>query len=301
MDAPKVQAPKIDVEKSKERELSWYAERVQRGRKEIFSEVATITPTIAKHMLDCNADNRKMNDMLVKNIASDIQNNRWDINGESIIVAKDGFLNDGQHRLSAIVEANKAARSIIVFGIDRNSRFTVDAGKSRTVGDYLGMEGATYTNNAASVARLHNFYRRGIYTHGIRGSRVPKTAITNQEIRGEYWQYQKDIDRAIHFITSRKFLRLNGVASSATAYMICAHKNLEAAEMFFERLETGTNLPQSSPILALRLRLMEMRQNRKFMNEKLETILRYWNAYRRKETIKRAIHLRKAYPDVIES
>jgi hypothetical protein len=40
--------------------LSWFAERVQRGLKQSFSEVVSITPEIAKRLLDVNDCNRPL-------------------------------------------------------------------------------------------------------------------------------------------------------------------------------------------------------------------------------------------------
>lgn len=275
------------------RELSWLSQRVAKGREGAFSEIATITPGIAKHMLEHNAENRVLSKPLVDRIASDILNGLWDLNGEAIIVAKSGELNDGQHRLNAIIQANKAVPSNVIFGVERNSRYTVDMGKARTTGDFLGMEGAKYRNEAAAVAKMLLFVRRGLY--GISGR---ETAFTSQAIRAEYWQNHKDIDAAVAEIWCDKFLQVYGGSALAAAHVLIFRANKSEAAFFFNKLASGDQLSRGDAILALRAKMMEIKADRLRPWEKLELFIRYWNAWRSGVKVQRALSIRRQWPEV---
>lgn len=281
------------------RELSWLSQRIEQGRDKIFTEIVTITPTIAQRLLELNADNRRVRAGRVEEIASDILNGRWDLNGESIKVAKTGHLNDGQHRLEAIVKADKPVQTMVVFGLPRDSRYTVDMGSPRTVGDFLGMEGAAHRDNAATAARVHNLWRRGLYLSGAGGGKKSGLSIiTKSEVRAEYWRFQKQFDRALGDIANDQFCKRVGVTAIVVAHVILSAVNASAAAMFFQRLRDGANLKQGDAILVLRARLMAVRSERWRPHEKLELILRHWNAWRKNAKMTRALRIERCFPKI---
>lgn len=107
----------------------------------IESAVEHITPEKARTYLKKNVHNyRKMSRAVINSYAEDIKNGRWQLNGETIIFDKNGFLMDGQHRLSAIVLANKAADILVVRGVEDDAT-KIDIGKRRTDVDILNAEG----------------------------------------------------------------------------------------------------------------------------------------------------------------
>lgn len=58
---------------TKHRELSWFADRVEKGRKAPYVEITTVTPTIAARLLEANDGNRPLNEKLVGEISADIE------------------------------------------------------------------------------------------------------------------------------------------------------------------------------------------------------------------------------------
>ena len=278
---------------TKHRELSWFSDRVERARKEPFTEIVTITPTIAKRLLEANADNRPMNERAVAEIAADIEHGYWVLNGETIIVSKEGHLNDGQHRLEAIVRSGCSVQSAVMWGIARAARMTIDMGRPRTGANFLTMSGVTNSNNVAAVVRTLILYERG----ALNVSRVGR-AITKQDILAHYNQHQREINSAISLVVNDKFCRSMGSTPIAAAHVILNRANKTEAVVFFARLMDGANLKQHDAILALRNRLVGMRTDRLSATEKLETILRYWNAWRHGSKTLRSIPREGVYPKV---
>lgn len=62
-----------------------------------------ITPETAKSWLLKNVHNRPLRDGLVTTYATDMANEQWQSNGESIKFSSEGELLDGQHRLAAVI------------------------------------------------------------------------------------------------------------------------------------------------------------------------------------------------------
>lgn len=137
-------------------EEQWLSARIDEGRRYgLFSVGKEITPALARMMLERNAGNRSLSKAFVRRYADDIKSGRWDArNGETIKVATTGEVIDGQHRLNAVIEANTPQQMVIMFGLDPKSRFTLDQGKARTVGDYLSMSGIPHPTTAAAVAQM---------------------------------------------------------------------------------------------------------------------------------------------------
>jgi len=281
---------------SQAKELSWFAQHVAQGQRETFSEVVTITPSIARHILDYNPDNRRLYESKVQEIAGDITAGRWRINGETIIVAKDGSLNDGQHRLWAVVEAGMPITTLMVFGVERDTRYTVDMGIARSTGDFLGMRGVKNYNHVASISRLYDTFSRGAYARKIIGQ-------TKTYLLDVYRKNAKAIDDAASragtaCTSSDGVSRFAGVPAFGVAFLVCNRANPEMAEAFFARLSDGVGLKRSSPILALRARLMIIQEQRLSTHEKCALILAHWNAWRKDIPVTRSLPVPKSWPKV---
>lgn len=267
-------------------------ENIAKSLKGPFSEIMTIAPEDAKKILKNNPNNRVLNHTLIKTIASDIEFGRWRLNGESIIFAKEGELNDGQHRLLACILANQPFQTSVFFGAERDSRLTVDMGKPRSVGNLLSMEGIPNYNHCASIARMYFLYRLGRYQDG--GS----SEITKQKIRQEYFTYQQEIDDSIKAVGHQKFSSIIGVTSICTSFIAIGDVNATNRDEFFEKLISGENIKSGSPILKAREHLMDMKYKRSSAQQRMEAIFKYWNAWRRGITMSRACSIHNEWPDI---
>lgn len=136
----------------------WLKAAIERGKKEPFAIVADIGPAEALALLSNNPENRNVTAKSAARLVRDIAGGRWQFNGESIVVADTGELNDGQHRLAAVANTGVAIRSVIVFGVPRASRETLDTGRSRDLSDWLALHGITSAAlTAATTRRVMNF------------------------------------------------------------------------------------------------------------------------------------------------
>lgn len=126
-------------------------------------ELMTITPDLAAKWLKRNRINRPLLRRHVVNYVNAIKSGEWDdVNGETIIFSDENDLMDGQHRLTAVVEAQRPIVSLVVFGISTKKRGSIDTGSKRQLGHFLGMEGTKNATAVASTLRMLN-----AYTHGV--------------------------------------------------------------------------------------------------------------------------------------
>jgi hypothetical protein len=125
-------------------------------------EQVNISPGIAQAWLDRNLRNRRVRRALVRRLASDIRNDKWEVSGDAIRFDTDGNLIDGQHRLMACVEAGKAIRSFVVYGLDQSVQNVIDTGTVRSKGDMLALYGVSNANSVAYGYRLLRAHKEGL-------------------------------------------------------------------------------------------------------------------------------------------
>jgi hypothetical protein len=264
-----------------ENAVQWFAEQMLRAEHEIFSEVVTITPALATIILRRNPDNRGIDKVKLAEIRSDLETGAWALNGESIVIDKNGFLNDGQHRLMAVRDSLVPMRSIVVFGVPRNTRQTVDQGKARTIADYLEMSGKPEDARVvAAIARMILFFKETstVDTRRRKGiAPLTKGAILNAAL-----DHATQIKRSIAKIGPRGTI-FGKKSLLAFVHLKLSEKAPVAADDFMAGVLDGANLSADSAIYSLRQRLINdpsMTQPDRF-----EAFIRAWNAFRREEPL----------------
>jgi hypothetical protein len=126
-------------------------------------ERVNVTPLMASEMLASNSRNRPISRGHVLKLAESMRRGEWDFNGTTIKVASSGRLLDGQHRLTACVEAEAPFDTLVVYGLEDESFASIDqAAKGRKVSDVLSIEsGANMKNVAAVIFALYQLRRFG--------------------------------------------------------------------------------------------------------------------------------------------
>lgn len=208
--------------------------------------IVTITPEIASRMLDMNTDNRKVRSTTVARYARDMVSGAWELNGETIKVASDGTVLDGQHRLLACKEAGVPFSTLIVQGLNHTVRETMDTGMRRTMADTLRWRGET--DGAALGTALETamcWDKSGTPSH--RGS-----AHSNAE-RLAYLADNSDIRDAVRLARGISGSPLKFPMSVGSAFIMRANRIApEETRDFLHLLKTGANMTENHPVLRLR-------------------------------------------------
>ncbi len=116
-------------------------------------DIVMITPKMAADMLKMNTRNRPLSKGRVTTIKRAIENGEWKLNGDAIRFSTTGVLLDGQTRLSAIVESDRAVESLVVTGLPDDVFGTIDInGSARTAADVLAIKKIPNYKLVASIA-----------------------------------------------------------------------------------------------------------------------------------------------------
>lgn len=250
---------------------SWLGQHLEKGRNKVFSERVTVTPELARILLEQNKDNRKIRPNKLNQLKDDMNAGRFKLNGEAIILAKTGELNDGQHRLQAIIETNKAQDMLITFGVERESRLTVDTGAARSSGDHLALSGWPYATIIASIARTVIGFER---TKGKTLGRLSDISSAEVLIKASGDKLIQEIGAYIG-IHSNKLRAYAKPGVLGMCHYQFSLRNPDFAKTFFEKLRTGTDLNEGSPIRILREYLIA--RPKLPQTARTELIIRAWN------------------------
>lgn len=128
---------------------------------QIRSQVMRITPEIAAALLKRNDLNRPLSKGRVNRYAQLMRDGKWLLNGESISIAEDGTLLNGQTRLNAIIKAGVGVDILVVVGVDKETYTTFDQGKNRTSGDIFAMAGVPDAKKVASIVARYFGIKNG--------------------------------------------------------------------------------------------------------------------------------------------
>lgn len=225
---------------------------LKRGEREVFTETVSMTPLLAHRLLERNVDNRPLREggtaRCVQAYAGAMERGEWVVNGAPIIVSREGLLNDGQHRLNAVIRANIAVPMQITFGVERATRHTIDQGAARTPGNILSMHGEKNANQLAHAIQFVWAYD-GQRVFSYRPS--PDELLATLEVNPGLRETIKDVSPICNdFRVSHGYL--------AGTHYVCLRHSPIMASGFLDSVRTGLHIKDTgSPVLKLRKRFQD--------------------------------------------
>ncbi len=232
--------------------------------------------SFAEAMLGLNTGNRRVNARKLAQLVSQMRAGTFENTGEPIIVSAEGVLNDGQHRLHAVVESDAVVDMDVRFGIPRRAVTKTDTGAGRTGGDVLAIQGVAGSAAVAPAIRLLILFRRGL-PDSIR------EFVSNAEIADTYEKW-KGIEAVGKQVAGFNFPR--GVRSTpllAVAFMASRSPGRDKLSAWLETLATGLASGKSDPGHLLRERLVRGMDaavgTREGLLERFALMILSWNAF----------------------
>jgi hypothetical protein len=235
-----------------------------------------VTPAYARQLLERNTHNRNVRSRHVLAMADDMRRGEFDDNGETVKIAVDGTIIDGQHRLLAIIESGVAQRMLIVSGLPMMAQETIDVGAKRTFGDVLLLRKEKNTAVLAATVR-----RLTLWNRGHRGPGLNSGTTTVKEMLTTLDRYPEVRDSARFANTLRAKFPVPA-ATIGLAHFLFSHLDQQDCDYFFAKLAEGSRLEPNDPIHVLRRTIFESNTGRHRLNDAVCTayVIKAWNAFR---------------------
>lgn len=253
-------------------------------------ELVQVTPALARQWIGRNADNQRlMRGTKVDQYARDMASGNWPITGDTVKVTPDNRLIDGQHRMSAVIQADTTVHMLIAYNVPAEVMPVLDTGTARTFSDVLKISGSPRRNIVGAIVRRIVMWERGNYV-----ARTGGTGPSNQELPTHLEmlaRYEKDpgaFDAAAGRASDVQRGKLGAGQPAGVAYYLFSAVDHQMAHAFFDSYVSGVNLTAGHPILALRNRMTRLgRDERLLATEQLALYVRSWNAYRENRSLEK--------------
>lgn len=226
-----------------------------------FNVYVNVTPEIAQQLLEHhNTNNRSISNPQLQKYVRDIKEGRWNINQvDSIAIDRNGNIADGQHRLTAIKEANRSIPTTVVFGVTEDYKMIQGKGRPKSLSDTLAISGiAKYTSDiAASITLMYAFSKNPNKPR----SQVTNNAPSDGEKLEFYENNQKSITASFEKVIELGIKSSNRVvtpANAATVHWVISNSShgKAVADKFLEKLVIGAELKSNDPIMITRNRII---------------------------------------------
>lgn len=250
--------------------------------------LAFFTPEECASLLERNTGNRDMNRRTIRSIRKALRSGEMYLSDSAITIAPDGTLTNGQNRCQAAVEEGVGFWAIRAEGVPKAAQLIMDTGSRRTFAQHLKIaygEGDTI-NKAAITSGLWK-YTNGHYTFRGNYFNRPDPSVIDLD---STWRTNRGEILAAVTVGRRASQHTEftltplGIAAIVTSRIDSAD-----SEFFFDRLATGSGLPEGSPILAARAWSITSARSvsgKPSASHQLAIIFKAWNAFRDGRSVK---------------
>lgn len=155
----------------------------------VYVERCMLTPELANWMDDIlrHPMQRSLSKDRVARMKRVVEDKQWHFLGDSIVIAKSGFVVNGQHRAAGISAGGYPVETLITFGIDDKLIQWMDHNRSRQFGDALKMEGYPAPKRVAAAVTVLQWLDADPVDFNLRGEPHELKAVKDKHDKGLRW------------------------------------------------------------------------------------------------------------------
>lgn len=235
---------------------------------------------LAEHNYD---DNRPVNEPRVRNLARQITKGLWAENAETIKFSPANKLLDGQHRLRAIVLANKPVVCLVVWGVPESSFTTMDQNYVRSPAQILRSRG--HKDSAALAAAA-----KAVYLWETTGDFDTKGVKVYPDEIELVLDVHPALKESVTYAGRVRRRIPTSPAITAALHYILTQAKPRKSKPFWDALLEGVADHAKHPAIALREKLINerLRHARRWKPSEVASLtIRAWNAYSKGNDISR--------------
>jgi hypothetical protein len=246
----------------------------------VMVDIVEVDPGYARDLLQKNTRNRRVKLNWVAELSRRLLDGEWRLSWDAIAIDTDGRIQNGQHRLHAIVRANRSAPCLLLVGSLPEVQDIGDGGVKRSVGDQLDLAGEKSANVLGAALKIVYAYTATGVPLGLPATfSTPKAKAVlarNPEIR----------QSVIVGVAFGRVIKRSSPATFAALHYLFSRVDGADAEAFAQGVIDGDGLVAGDPRLTLRNRLLRhaMSETTQVTERVLATFtIRAWEAWRRGE------------------
>lgn len=254
-------------------------------------EIVTMTPEWALDLLANNIhQNRKIKRNHVKKLTQIIEKGDWQVTAQGIALDSDDNVLDGQHRLEAVIQAEKPIQIMLGRNLSPSIFNVVDIGSKRTAGDALEIMGSTKGRTIAVALKNYQLYYQFPKVKWT-GHHTPQ----HSEITKLYEIHRDFIEKMVVQVGERrKHYRCFLESVALTFSMLARDRHWSESYVldFFDAICYGANLNPDNVCLFFRNQLGSGNLRRRGINNtqySLNALIKCFNTYAQKVPVAKFI------------
>jgi hypothetical protein len=252
--------------------------------------IEVITPAKAADYLKQNKNNRNIRLKNVQTLAKDMKEGRWVLTTDGIGFDTEGRLINGQHRLTACIEANIPFICAVFRNMPTMSFKATDNGLGRTASDAI--KEVTNASTVASSIKSLTRIRQGINFIGDKATKNIglSNSLSTEIYRSDEAGFNKATEIARSFINKNQYINAfrPGLLAGLVYYLIydLGHDQEQVRGFFENILSLQTSKNETLELFRLRLISDAMSPVKLTAQVKQNMLAKVWNAYIKGKTLK---------------
>lgn len=240
----------------------------------------------AKLALTRNKTNRPQSQENIVFISSAMKRKKFMFTGESVIIATNDDLMNGQHRLESLVITGEEQWFVTVRGVNPKAFAYMDIGKTRSAGDALSIENIVNPGSYAAIGKLIILYNRGGLQKMSTRDNNKKLMLSPADISDFVLKQHPSLTKSREYGFAKGQILMSGNLLTALHFIFKKIDNDSACD-FCNKFIDGKELEKNDPIFILREEFKaEIRSQRRMeLEERLALVCLAWNAYRKDKKI----------------
>jgi len=229
----------------------------------------------AKEYLSLSTGNRLISSHRVRHYREMMDEGKW-YPISQIILADDGSLKDGHHRLTAQASSENPSVFIEISGAKTEYLSTIDTGRPRTQTDFFKLffesNNIKFLQKSGAIAKFLILIERG---------KDQCDLVDYQDCAKFLSDEREDMEKAVSIGCKIKDVGISYSTGLGAAIFKIIKRNDVRSDAFFNAILTGANLCVGNPILSLRNYLLSPKSyggRLRYMND-YSVMSRAWNAY----------------------
>lgn len=248
------------------------------------SQTIYVTPRMAREWLtESKKKNRPIVQKQVERLVKDMKDGKWRDDGSPIKFDRAGNILDGQHRLTACIEAGFSFYALVVRDLDEDTFLVMDQVKPRTASDNLFILGKGSPGVLSSAASWVLRYKK---RKGQLAPRIERADVVR------FCMETPHLEDCVTWATKKRGTSLVPLSLAAAMLFIFSEIDEADADSFMNQVMTGANLAEKTPALVLREKIIAGKgtAHRSFDRDTPFALAVYcWNAFRQGRPIQRVM------------
>lgn len=207
-----------------------------------------VTPETAKDYLRHNIDNRPVRLLVVGRYAHDLRCDQFPTTHHAIAFNSDGILEDGQHRLNAIIKADKGMWLLVVRNLPPGTQEFMDRGIKRSASDFVDGPHKAVRVGAMRVLLALRYLN---YEFTPASLSTALNTVTDADVNSAF-KVDSGLNEDLLDLAPGAALASRKCVLSPSGLLVAGIAFPDIAENAYECLSSGAGMDEGNPLLTVR-------------------------------------------------